>query len=88
MNKYDRAEEIMENYETGLVFPFHINHALRESSYFYNENYTEFHDHDFHSIIVKVWSDPKAFYLTEEDKEYYSKQELEVIENIQKKNKL
>ena len=86
MSRYDKAEEIMDDCRTGLIFPFHINHALRESNYFYNEDYIEFHDHNFYDVVLSVWNDPKAFYLTEEDKEYYSKQELEVIEVI-KKNK-
>lgn len=85
MNRYDKAEVIMEECRTGLVFPFHINHALRESNYYYNEGYTEFHAHDFHDIVLRVWDDPKAFYLTDEDKEYYSKQELEVIKAIKQK---
>lgn len=83
MNKYEKAEEIMEGCGTGLVFPFHIEHHLRESDYFYNESYTQFHVHDFQSIVLRVWQDPKAFYLTDEDKEYYSKQELEVIAKLQ-----
>ena len=83
MNRYDKAEEIMESCRTGLVFPFHIDHQLRESDYYYNENYTEFHVHNFQSIVLRVWDDAKAFYLTDEDKQYYSKQEIEVIEKIQ-----
>ena len=82
MNNFDKAEEIMESFMTGLVYPYHINHELRQSDHYYNENYTEFHDHDFHSIVLTVFEEPKAFYLTDEDKEYYSKQELEVIEKI------
>ena len=30
MNKYDKAEKIMDDYRTGLIFPFHINHKLRQ----------------------------------------------------------
>lgn len=82
MNKYDKAERIMDDYRTGLIFPFHINHKLRQSEYFYNKDYAEFHEHDFYSVILRVSEEPKAFYLTKEDKEYYSKQELEVIEKI------
>lgn len=84
MNRYDRAEEIMNYYSVGLVFPYHINHDLRQSTYFYNKDYTEFHAHDFHDIVLRVSEEPKAFYLTEDDKEYYSKQELEIIEKIKR----
>lgn len=31
MSKYDKAEKIMDDYRTGLIFPFHINHELRQS---------------------------------------------------------
>lgn len=83
MNKYDNSEQIMDNHRTG-VYPYHINHDLRQSDYFYNKNYTEFHEHDFQSILLRVSDEPKAFYLTEDDKKYYSTQELEVIEKISK----
>ena len=82
MSNYYKAEEIMEGCGAGLIFPFHIDHSLKESDYFYNEDYTEFHEHNFDSLVLKVWNDPKAFYLTDEDKEYYSQQEIEVIEKI------
>ena len=82
MNKYDKAEQIIDNLGMGLVFPFHINHELRQSEYYYNKDYTEFHTHNFYSVVLRVSEEPKAFYLTDEDKQYYSKQELEVIEKI------
>lgn len=72
---------------TGLVFPYHINHGLRQSTRFYHKDYTCFHEHNFYDIVNVVNDEPKAFYLTDEDKEYYSKQELEVIETIQNKRK-
>lgn len=82
MNKYDKAEQIMDENRIGLIFPYHINHDLRQSECFYNENCTEFHEHNFHSIVLRVAEEPKAFYLTDEDKKNYSKQELEVIEKL------
>lgn len=84
MSKYSEAEEIMDNFRIGLVFPYHINHDLKVGHHYYNEDYTEFHVHDFHSVVLRVFEEPKAFYLTAEDKEYYSKQELEVIERIRR----
>lgn len=82
MNNFDKAEEIMERYRIGLIFPYHINHELKQGNCFYSEDYTEFHEHDFHSIVLSVYEEPKAFYLTENDMKYYSEQELEVIEKI------
>lgn len=86
MSKYDNAEKIMEFYKIGLVYPYHIDHSLKRGNCYYNENYTEFHEHNFHSVVITVWNEPDAFYLTEEDMEYYSQQELEVIEKIQKES--
>lgn len=88
MNKYDKAEQIMDECMVGLVFPFHIEHPLRVSEYYYNKDYTEFHEHDFESIVLRVSEEPEAFYLTEEDKEYYSKQELDAIEKIKQARKI
>lgn len=88
MNKYDKAEQIMDECMVGLVFPFHIEHPLRASEYYYNKDYTEFHEHDFESIVLRVSEEPEAFYLTEEDKEYYSKQELDAIEKIKQARKI
>lgn len=78
----------MNLYAIGLVYPFHINHVLKSSisEHYYNENYVEFHKHSFNDIVKAVYADNKAFYLTDEDKEYYSKQELEIIGIIQNKN--
>ncbi|GEM_PF-4573374 len=84
MNNYDKTEQTMENHRTGFLYPYHINHNLRQSDYFYNKNYIEFHEHDFQSIVLRVSEEPKAFYLTEDDKKYYSTQELEVVEKISK----
>ena len=88
MNKYDKAEQIMDECMVGLVFPFHIEHPLRVSEYYYNKDHTEFHEHDFESIVLRVSEEPEAFYLTVEDKEYYSKQELDAIEKIKQARKI
>lgn len=77
----------MEKCMTGLFFPYHINHKLRQSERFYHKDYTLFHEHNFADLVKVVYDEPKAFYLTDEDKEYYSKQELEVIETIKEKRK-
>ncbi|WGT40414.1 hypothetical protein QH639_06480 [Lysinibacillus sp. 1 U-2021] len=79
MNNYNKTEQIMDNHRTGFLYPYHINHDLRQSDY-----YTEFHEHDFQSIVLRISEEPKAFYLTEDDKKYYSTQELEVVEKISK----
>ena len=38
----ETADEIMNLYGIGLVYPFHINHALKSSisEYYYNEDYS------------------------------------------------
>lgn len=83
MQNYEKAEQIMNEHETNLIYPFHINHELKSGKRYYNEKYNDFHEHDFYTIITIVNDDKNAFYLTEEDKEYYSKQELNIIEKIQ-----
>ena len=65
MNKYDKTERIMNDCRTGLILPFHISHELKQSEYFYNKDYTEFHEHDFYSAVLRVSEEPKAFYLTD-----------------------
>ena len=82
IRKYNQVNKIMQDYQLNLIYPFHINHDLKQGKHFYNENYIEFHTHDFQSIIIRIVEEPHAFYLTDNDKKYYSKQELEIIEII------
>lgn len=81
-NYKPKATIIMEDNCTGLVFPFHINHALKSDVNYYNPKINDFHAHDFNEIVVLANDDKKAFYLTEDDKEFYSKQELDVLNKI------
>jgi hypothetical protein len=82
MDFFEEMMEIMDNIRTSLYFPFHINHALRKSDSYYNESCTGFHEHWYHDIVRDVVKEPDAFYLTEDDKTYYSNQELEIIEKL------
>jgi len=84
---YNKANEILDLNRVNLIFPYHINHELRQSDYFYNEKYDSFHAHDFYELVVRASEEPNAFYLTDEDKTYYSNQELTIIETIIKKGK-
>lgn len=44
---------------------FHISHELKQSEHFYNKDYTDFHEHDFYSVVLRGSEEPKAFYLTD-----------------------
>lgn len=85
MNNCDRAEKILDDLGMNLIYPYHIDHTNKTGRYYYNENYTEFHTHDFNSLIIRASEEPKAFILTAEDKTYYSYQELKIIETIKTK---
>lgn len=72
-----------ENVKYNLTFPYHIKFEKLLGNHFYNKDVdTVFHTHDFESVLKRAYEEPLAFYLTEEDKEFYSKQELIFIEKV------
>lgn len=78
----NQIEKILDECKTNLIYPYHINHKLKTNKYNYNEKYDAFHAHNFNDIILRVNENKKAFYLTDEDMEYYSKQEIDLINKI------
>ena len=42
----------------------------------------DYHRHSFPEVLRIAYLEPKAFYLTEEDKKYYSTQEIDFINKI------
>lgn len=82
-NYKPKASVIMEDFRTGLCFPFHINHAARTNDiHYFNPKINDFHTHDFYEVVVIANDEKQAFYLTDEDKIFYSQQEIEVLEKI------
>lgn len=72
-----------ENVKFNLIFPYHIDFKNLLGNNDYNLCYADnFHCHTFEEVLNKAYLEPKAFYLTSEDMEYYSKQELEFINKV------
>ncbi len=82
-NKFTFLEQMEENTKLNLIYPFHIKHHKLLGNDFYNENYpNSYHTHSFEEVLNKAYREPKAFYLTEDDKKYYSAQEIKFIKEV------
>ena len=81
--------ELVENMASfNLFFPFHIYFNKLDGNLSFNPSFQEsFHEHTFEGVLKIAYLEPFAFYLTEEDKEYYSKQEIKFIELLQENMK-
>ena len=76
-------EQMEENIKQNLIYPFHIKHDKLLGNDYYNENYPDtYHTHSFEEVLNKAYREPKAFYLSEEDKKYYSFQEIKFIKEV------
>jgi hypothetical protein len=83
MSEFSFIEQMEENVKFNLVFPFHIDFDKLIGNSDYNEEYSDsFHCHTFEEVLRKAYLEPKAFYLTQDDAEYYSAQELEFINKV------
>ena len=82
-NKFTFLNQMEENIRTSLIYPFHIKYKELIGNDFYNEEYPDtFHCHSFEEVLNKAYREPKAFYLSEEDKKYYSEQEIDFISKV------
>ena len=83
MKEFTFIEQMEENVKYNLTFPYHIDFDKLLGNQYYNKDYgNAFHCHSFEYILMKVYHEPKAFYLTEDDKKYYSEQEIVFIEKV------
>ena len=83
MSEFSFIEQMEENVKFNLVFPFHIDFDKLIGNSHYNKEYSDsFHCHTFEEVLRKAYLEPKAFYLTQDDAEYYSAQELEFINKV------
>ena len=82
MDKILFMGQMEENTRYSLVFPFHIDHSKLLGRQFFSESEISFHQHTFEDVLKDAFMEPNAFYLTDEDKEFYSKQELTFIEKV------
>lgn len=82
-NKFTFLDQMEENIKTSLYFPYHISYdKLIGNNYYNKECPNSYHCHSFEEVIRQAYREPNAFYLTEEDKEYYSKQEINFINKV------
>ena len=81
--KFSFIDQVEENTKFNLTFPFHIKHDELLGNDYYNPDFPDtYHTHSFESLLEKAYREPKAFYLTDEDKKYYSEQEIILIEKL------
>ena len=72
-----------ENVCYNLIFPFHIHLDKVKGTDYFNPNYPDsYHEHTFASVLSLAYREPEAFYLTDEDKTFYSTQEIAFIERV------
>ena len=82
-NKFTFLDQMEENTKFSLSFPFHIQHDKLIGNDFYNKNFPDtYHCHSFEEELHKAYREPKAFYLNDEDKKYYSTQEITFINKV------
>lgn len=81
--RFTFLDQMEENTKFSLLFPFHIHHERLIGNDFYNKEFPNtYHCHSFEEVLHKAYREPKAFYLTEEDKKYYSSQEITFIKKV------
>lgn len=83
---YDKRflEQMSENVKYNLTYPYHITSDKLLGNYYHNPEYpNSYHTHSFPEVLNIVYLEPYAFYLTDEDKKFYSFQEIEFIEKVQ-----
>lgn len=85
MSELSFYDMIEEDVGFNLTFPYHIHFEKLNDLRRYNTQYPDsYHCHNFDDVLYKAYLEPKAFYLTEEDKKYYSSQEIELINRVLK----
>lgn len=83
MKDFEFMEQMEENIKTCLIFPYHVYHEKLRKPEAYNINYpNNYHMHSFEEVVRIAYLESKAFYLTDEDKVYYSAQEINFINKV------
>jgi len=76
-------DQMEENVKFNLIFPYHIHHDKLLGNEYYNPEHPDsYHCHKFEDVLHAAYMEAKAFYLTDEDKKYYSEQEIEFINKV------
>ena len=82
-SRFTFLDQMEENIKSSLYFPYHINFDKLIGNGYYNKEYPDsYHSHSFEDVVRNAYKEPNAFYLTEEDKEYYSNQEINFINKV------
>ena len=74
-------DQMEENVRFNLCYPYHINRDKLQQPEPINFP-TARHTHSFEMLLKRAYREPFAFYLTDEDMQSYSNQELEFISRI------
>ena len=83
MNRFTFLDQMEENTGYNMCFPYHIDFDKYLGNVYHNSKYPDsFHTHTFEDVLEVAYEEPRAFYLTDEDKLYYSQQEIEFIEKV------
>ena len=68
---------------TGLYYPYHIkDYARLEMESKMKLQFFHSHNHDFESVIRDLYMHPESFEIMDDEKEFYSKQELNYLSRI------
>ena len=76
-------EQMEENTKYNLLYPYHLREDKVQGNLKYDKKYADsLHCHYFDDVLHAAYLEPYAFYLTEEDRKYYSEQEVEFINKV------
>ena len=75
-------DQMEENTMFNLLYPFRLDLSKMKGNYNVNVERDVYHFHRFVAVLKIAYLEPFAFYLSEEDKKYYSAQELEFIDKV------
>jgi hypothetical protein len=72
-----------ENTKYNLIYPYHLDDSKLAGNLSYDKNYpNSLHCHYFEDVLHAAYLEPYAFYLTDDDKQFYSRQEIEFINKV------
>lgn len=76
-------QQMEENTCFSLLYPYHIKQEDLLGNHEFSPNECGYYNEkSFEKLLNIVYLEPKAFYLTEDDKKFYSNQELEFINRV------
>ena len=83
MSDFSFMNQMEENTGFSLVYRYHIYHDKLIGKVQHNPEFPEsYHAHSFEEVLNIAFLEAMAFYLTEDDKQYYSAQEILFIEKV------